>query len=395
MLFTVEHLKELEESKKVRKWYHVDADSISSVDFRGTGIIPDSDKTNGVIDFIVGEEYSLQGMACRGFKPKVSTYKVVGIAESVHGVPLDSVIVKQLTGEVQRQFALTPDDCQLHGVEYEEGLILLPKAMNWKRVCKHKKFDPQNMATTPPFPSWGYINTFLLKVSGFKDLAHGYVITPSGLANGENETEKTVCVMNKIPLVLANGNVIPEDTVLVSTVVKPKMKGIIFKYGNFIASDDSMYIRVMIPRDTMFDGIDPEYIDGVRPGEMFDIKWEETNAMTLEELEKKKFAEIEKKRKREERTNQMVKRMNTDVEKSMLMLQKEMSELDPLFAHIADNIDAMPKNITDEVFQRLTKALGPSGAGISGFRSGIININGFVNDEEEEGSFYSLFNPLD
>ena len=56
MLFTVEHLKELEESKKVRKWYHVDADSISSVDFRGTGIVPDPDKTNGVIDFIVGEE---------------------------------------------------------------------------------------------------------------------------------------------------------------------------------------------------------------------------------------------------------------------------------------------------------------------------------------------------
>ena len=342
MYFTVESLVKLEESKKKYVWYHAGPQFITSVDFSKLGIVSYMGDKQRITDFIIGDEYILEGMACRGFKPRRSVYKIVGLADSVHGVPINGIIAKHVSGDVGKQYTLGPDDCALYDVEYEEGLVLFPKQMNWSKDIKPRKFDPYNLATTPMCPTNGRIFDFLLKIGPFKDLSHGNVVTPSGKANHENVVEASVMVKTKMPIVLSDTSVIAEGTRLECEIVRPtKIKGLIFKYGNFIGSDNSMYLHVNISKyiHSPQAGILPEYIEGIRPSDMFDVIWDETNAMTEEELMKKELAARERVRRKEEKTKIMVDRANKSIDEAMAILTRELTNIDPILVGLSRNLD--------------------------------------------------------
>lgn len=355
MYFTVESLAMLEESKRKPKWFYAPKECITSVDFRGSKCVPEARKSDMKVMFTVGSEYILENIACKGFKPTQKRYKLIGVADSLHGVQLDSVIVKQVSGEIGRQFTLSEEDCELFNVEYEEGLIMLPKFMGWKVPTTHRKFDPMNLATTPGSAPYGYLVHFLIRVNGFHDLNGGYVVTPSGLAVREEDITASLTVKSKIPLVFANETlVIGEGSDVGVRIVTPKLKGLIYKYGNFISSDDSMYLHITL-EDFSTVGIDQTYVEGVHPFDMFDIMWDESHGMTQDEFKKKEETERKRKAEKENRVNSMVTRARKSVDESITRMQGDIQFIHKGGPHIVITNDPNFGNISiDDFFKDLS-----------------------------------------
>ena len=68
--------------------------------------------------FIVGQKYALKGTICDGFDMETKVYKLVKIVDDFLGTPINSIIVKQISGSNGRIFALSKNDCTYHGIEY-------------------------------------------------------------------------------------------------------------------------------------------------------------------------------------------------------------------------------------------------------------------------------------
>jgi hypothetical protein len=285
------------ESKKIEKLFTLPSDMFSAVDFTSTGVI--NEHTGKLPSFIVGEKYALKGVACDGFDMKEDVYELIGLIDSFGGVPIESVIVKQVSGEQGNIFTLSKNDCAKLGMEFQQGLQLFPKSLPWVRVIENPVFDPHNLATTPKSVIDNTVRYVLLKLNGFKDYLDGYVITPSGKIIKEEQFESSIRVHSKEPVVYGNGFVRRETNPLKISLVRPKTS--IFNHGNFISSDDEVFILITLRNETFngrnsFDGyfgVDPVYLDGINPNDYFIIRWDELGAKTVEEYEAEK-ARIEK-----------------------------------------------------------------------------------------------------
>jgi hypothetical protein len=268
---------------------------------------------------------------------KEKVYELIGIIDTYGGVAVESVIVKQVSGEVGNIYALSKNDCDKIGVEFQQGLQLFPKSLPWVRIIEDAEFDPHNLATTPKSAIDNTIRYILLKINGFKDYLDGYVITPSGKLIKEEQFEESIRVYAKEPVVYGNGYIRKESEPLKINVVKPKSS--IFNHGNFISSDDEVFILITLKKGVIsgqpsFDGyfgVEPVYLDGINPNDYFVIMWDEFGAKTIEEYKAEKERaekehaeavrreeerikkEAENKRKAEEeeraRTEEAVKRM--------------------------------------------------------------------------------------
>ena len=322
--------------KKIEKLFTLPEEMFNAIDYTSTGLINES--TGGLPTFIIGEKYALNGVSCDGFEMKEKVYELIGIIDTYGGVAVESVIVKQVSGEVGNIYALSKNDCDKIGVEFQQGLQLFPKSLPWVRIIEDAEFDPHNLATTPKSAIDNTIRYILLKINGFKDYLDGYVITPSGKLIKEEQFEESIRVYAKEPVVYGNGYIRKESEPLKINVVKPKSS--IFNHGNFISSDDEVFILITLraeiisPSQQSFDGyfgVEPVYLDGINPNDYFVIMWDEFGAKTIEEYKAEKERaekehaeavrreeerikkEAENKRKAEEeeraRTEEAVKRM--------------------------------------------------------------------------------------
>ena len=323
--------------KKLEKLFTLPSELFSAVDFTSTGLINES--TGKLPSFIVGEKYSLKGVACDGFDMKEDIYELIGVIDTFGGVPVEAVIVKQISGEEGNIFTLSKNDCSKLGMEFQTGLQLFPKSLPWVRVIENPVFDPHNLATTPKSVIDNTVRYVLLKINGFKDFLDGYVVTPSGKLIKEEQFESSIRVFHKEPVVYGNGYIKREDSPLSINVVKPKTS--IFNHGNFISSDNEVFILITLKKkidalskQSSFDGhfgVEPVYLDGINPNEYFVVMWDELGAKTIEEYKEEKSRierehaeavrreeeriklEAERKRKAEEeekrKTEEAVKRM--------------------------------------------------------------------------------------
>ena len=332
MLFTVETLKILEESKKKRLMYRANNSVVSSVDFRGMGIEP-TNKDTAEMSFTVGSLYSLTTPSCRGFKPITRIYQVVGELDEFNGVAISSIIAKQVSGPKVSMFSVSEAECEKYGVEFEENLMLLPKFLSWKRYFKKTVFTTDDLSTTPKSDKDGLIHQFLLRVTGFHDLPRGYVLSPSGKVVKEKDIQESLTITLKRPLVWHEGNsysgalVAKEGTKFKGVIVYPKSKDFIFKNGNFIASDNSMYILV---EDYMFGvkGIDPKYMEGIAANEHFEVSWDEAEALTVDEMKKKSETAKKAKEAKENAERQAIARMNAEISVATKKLEVALSKMD-------------------------------------------------------------------
>lgn len=281
-----------------------------AVDFTNMGVV--EEPKNIAPTFIKGEKYSLKGVSCEGFEMPEKIYEVVGVHDSFDGVDINSVIVKQISGDQDKIFTLSKNDCKFMGIDYENGLQLFPKYLDWKKVKDIVPFDASNLATTPLSDIDGSIRYILLQLNGFKDYADGYIVTPSGKIIKEEQFENTLKIVSNEPIVYevptatTKGLSRAENTKLNIELVYPK--GLTYNHGNFISSEDTIYVLIKLVEPLIdpneFDGqggVDKVNLEGFNPNDHFQISWDELGAYTIEEYE------TEKARKEKERQEKIAK----------------------------------------------------------------------------------------
>ena len=282
--------------EKIEKLFTQPKELFEAVDFSEFDIVETSEPHTP--KFIEGENYALQGVACDGFEMEAKVYKLIKVVDDFYGTNINSVIVKQIAGEQGIIFTLSKNDCEYHGIEYEKGLQLFPKTLNWVRVKKKIPFDKNNLATTPVSDVDNTVRFILLRLDGFKDYLDGYILTPSGHLIGEKHFMDTLRITTKEPIVYGNGYVINDKTNLDIQLVYPK--NLVFNHANFISSEDTIFVMIKLKRehvslansdfitiDGCF-GVEPKYLDGLCPNEFFEISWDELGAYTVEEYEELK-----------------------------------------------------------------------------------------------------------
>ena len=321
---TVENTIEDTNSKeKVEKLYTQPKNLFEAVDFTNLGVIDESEKFSP--KFIEGENYSLKGVSCDGFEMEEKVYKLVKVVDDFYGTSINSVIVKQISGEQGIIFTLSKNDCDYHGIEYEKGLQLFPKNLPWTRVKEKIPFDKNNLSTTPVSDIDNTIRFILLRLDGFKDYLDGYVLTPSGHLITEKHFEDTIRVTSKEPIVFGNGFVINDNTNLDIELVYPK--NLLFNHANFISSEDTIFVMIRLKMeygnaqqgyydsiDRCF-GVEPKYLEGINPTEFFEVSWDELGAYTVEEYEALKAEKARKKAERARKLEEERKRKIAEEEK--------------------------------------------------------------------------------
>lgn len=124
--------------------------------------------------FHEGDIFSLQGIECDDFNMPIKEYEVVKKIDSVSGVDLSGVVVKQISGEEDTVFSLTKTDCQTLDIEFQPKLLFFPQNMDWKEVSVKKsftfnKFNPNDLSTYPVDEESGLIKHIVISISNVKE----------------------------------------------------------------------------------------------------------------------------------------------------------------------------------------------------------------------------------
>lgn len=317
--------------EKIEKLFTQPKELFEAIDFSELDVIDASEKH--MPKFIEGENYALQGIACDGFEMETKVYKLIKVVDDFYGTNINSVIVKQIAGEQGIIFTLSKNDCEYHGIEYEKGLQLFPKTLNWIRVKEKIPFDKNNLATTPLSDIDNTIRYIVLKLNGFKDYSDGYVVTPSGHLITEKHFVDTLRVKTIEPIVYGNGYIAQDKTNLDIQLVYPK--NLLFNHGNFISSEDTVYVMVKLKREYIspvkegvyisldgYFGVEPKYLDGISPNDFFEISWDELGAYTVEEYEAIKAERARKEAERIKKAEEEHKRKIAEEEKRIRDMRK-------------------------------------------------------------------------
>ena len=306
---------------KVEKRYTIPADKFSLVDFTNLGIV-EEDKSM-MPKFIVGENYALGGESCDGFKQKYKVYNLVGIVDEFAGANVDSLIVKQISGDQENIFTISKNDCAFLGIEYDNGLQLFSKNLSWKHVRNLPEFNEHNLATSPTSEIDNSIRYLVLKLNGFTDYSDGYVLSPSGKLIKESQFVQSVQVITKEPVVYGNGHIVQDKTPLRAFVAHPRAK--LFNHGNFISSEDEVFIlielvdKVTYHNTKTFDGkfgVDPKYFEGLDPNDYLEVSWDELGGVTVEEYEEAKRKAAEEAARLAKEKEEEQKRLVAEAEKA-------------------------------------------------------------------------------
>lgn len=130
--------------------------------------------------FTIGNIYTLSGVECDDFKMPKKEYQLIDVVKNVSGVTLDSVVMKQISGEQSTIFSLTKNDCRNLRINFQQGLQLFPTNLNWvekkteTQVVEEKivepsyddNFDPNNLSTYPLCHVDKTIRHIMIKISG-------------------------------------------------------------------------------------------------------------------------------------------------------------------------------------------------------------------------------------
>lgn len=331
-IFDKEKNKEVEEKFD---FFYLPKDLFEAIDF--TEIEAFTEREDLKQKYVIGDTYMLKGASCDGFEMSEKTYELKGLVDNFHDVPINAVIVKQLSGDKGHIFTLSKNDCKYLNIEYEDGLQLFPKGMPWVHIRPKETFVSHDLGTTPLSEIDGTVRDVVFKLRGFRDYRDGYIITPSNHLIKEGDFLKTLTIISIEPLVYNRNYVFNGDRSYYQfSVIKPKK--FLFNHGNFISSDDEIFVRIMLTisaKDKKFFGAEKEYLKGIDPNEFFQIYWDEYGTVTVEEYEaeqkrKKEQAIKEAKKAREEREKIIREIATIKSEAKRIMLTPQYTNLNPI-----------------------------------------------------------------
>ena len=294
--------------------YSFDNRDIHMVDYRKLGLT--LEEKVQMPYFIKGQKYSLKGVACDGFDMPSKTYELVGVVEEHGGVPIQSVIMKQVDGSQDVIFTLSKHDCETLGITYEKGLQLWPKSMNWEVVKDDPPFDENDMSTLPRSENDNTIRYAVIRIDGFRMHNSDYLLTPNDKLVHASQLSSRLNLTLKAPLwhdgfcTYQKG-----EPFKLWSLINPMTSNRYSQQG-FLSSDGGLYMILQFllkaqKAETIdgYVGIEPRYLEGMRITDLYDILFDDHGLLTVKEMEeeqerKRKKAEEEQERKRKEREAQ-------------------------------------------------------------------------------------------
>lgn len=121
--------------------------------------------------YIPGQVYSIQGKNCDGFSVAKRFYKIIHVIKTLFDIPINSLVVRQISGPQSTIWTLSRNDCDKLNIQYYPHLQLFPISMNWfyepeyddKEMIKNNKEKMQEQEIVPK-----YYDKVLIKLNGFK-----------------------------------------------------------------------------------------------------------------------------------------------------------------------------------------------------------------------------------
>lgn len=256
--------------------------------------------------YIVGNIYSLRGAECDDFKMPSKEYELVAIVSNVNEINLDSLVMKQISGNVGTIFSLTKNDCRLLNIEFQQGLQLFPKNLDWKEVKIEKNeeikqeektktedikiFDENNMSTYPVNYEDRTVRHIMIEISGCNYIPCGdFIILPDGNRMRKNEFLNKLSIRLRRPLygngdnsAMFNINEAINYRIMTSEIGNCTTNNVVDSNGN-IYVELSLIKKQIVSRQKTIDGhigVHPRVFDNQPFNEIFEVsylKYEHTN----------------------------------------------------------------------------------------------------------------------
>ena len=267
---------------------------MSVIDYHKLNIVKgENDNNNHLLR--KGLHYQLQGTACDGFTMPIKTYEVVSLIPSYGGELIDGVVVKQVDGAKDLIFTLSKNDCVCMGIDYEPCLQIFPRQMSWIPVERSIEFNPNDLSTMPTSSIDGTIRYLAFKLNGFKQYNAKYILTPHGMLVPPHQIKGTIKCELKQDLQFNDHFTFPARN-LATKIIRPQCDGICFMNDEILSTQQELYLLVDLRiwdsekscqehREESAFGINPQYVEGINPNEIFEISWDERDAIALKDYE--------------------------------------------------------------------------------------------------------------
>lgn len=240
--------------------------------------------------FVVGDVYKLSGADCDDFIMPEKEYELVAVLENVNDIILDSVVMRQISGDISTIFSLTKLDCKNLNIDFQRGLQIFPKNLNWEhKTSEHTTtqhegeyvFDSSLLRTYPCNYADKTIHKMTIKISGFScnttSVGNMILKTPNQIMSTEGSLLKRLVIKTKRNIGVAS------DT---NTASFPKDREIFYKCitnqvsrlhrgSDIIDEDGCIYLELCLERrkhgtDTAI-GVNPEILGDASFADLFDI----------------------------------------------------------------------------------------------------------------------------
>lgn len=209
-----------------RKWVTLSNDSLSLMQLLDVDVEMlkgEAKNEDNAEELIPGAIYSLGRESVEGVDFDKLYFKLYGIVNEYKGIPLDSVIVREVgldeNGELtedintigRRKFSMSPSMCKMLGIKYKPGFELWPINSGFERVSEKYVKEEENdivyddMSTYPTSEIDGTIRKIILELHGFSPYNNSHIITPTGAMIPTNDFVSSLTIFARQNIATDNG----------------------------------------------------------------------------------------------------------------------------------------------------------------------------------------------
>lgn len=217
--------------------------------------------------FIKEHLYQIKKEECDGFETEDKTYQFKGVIDELNGIKIDSVIMKQVSGQKSTIFSLTKFDCRNIGLTFENGLQLFPKNMEWvdvtpqshqnEEIKEENTFVITNLSTYPRCSIDETIRTIMFKLHGCTNLGTR-IMLPNKKTIIKKENFLDSLVIKRLPLLNGFSN---------DCAIKTHLFGINCPKEDIIDVNGDIFIELHLVQKNPYShdrliGINPQWLKG-------------------------------------------------------------------------------------------------------------------------------------
>lgn len=248
-----------------------------------------------------GEKYELSGISCEDFTMPKKVYELVKTINSVDGVKMDSVVMKQIDGDKSTIFSLTKADCKKLDIPFSQGLQIFPKNMGWNKIDNNKKlieqkptnieFDSTNLSTYPVCYNDKLIHFVVIKLSGFNVLNSNTIFTPHGHFVNIKDFFDTLTITTKRDIGNAHdfGNTFIQKSSHIKYKVVTSNVSRCNRFSNLVDASGCVFIELSFETqyDNMILGIHPSSFENLSFDDFFSVTYVHNNIKLSDNKPKK------------------------------------------------------------------------------------------------------------